>query len=378
MKKMFITMLAAVVATASFAQNPKYDKEITATKSYAAGLEIYNNAKESMDPEMKQKAALALNKLAAAEGQKSIESISAGNAATSEDNKLVANMINAAFRCKKVGAKGGEDLFKGVQNYRPLMINAANSTNDNDEKLMYALTYIKSAEPGDQFAPLASFFAAYANYNKGDYAGAAKYAKEAFGDDRVKDQAEQIYRMSLERNLNTREDSLNYIEALKEMDIDKYFIQISNLYIDMGMQDKVQSLVDAALANNPENKMALFTQGTLKSDKKEYKSALEDYLKVVKIDPDFVYGWFNLAACYGNIADDIQLNKADKSGRLFGDDLKACSEAYEGAADALEHVRTLDPNHETIRNWPMLLRMYYNRMGKTDKAKEISKIIGDE
>ena len=376
MKKFFITMLAAVVATASFAQ--KFDKEIAATKSYEAGLKIYNEAKASMEPEMKQKSALALNKLAKAEAEKSVESITSGKSATAEDNKLIANMINAAFRCKKVGAKGGDDIFKGVENFRPLMINAANSTNDNDEKLMYALTYIKSAQPGDQFAPLASFFAAYASYNKEDFANATKYAKEAFGDERVHDQAEQIFRMSLERNLNTREDSLKYVDALKEMDIDKYFIQISNLYIDMGMQDKVQALVDEALAKNPENKMALFTQGTLKTDKKEYKAALEDYLKVVKIDPDFVYGWFNLAACYGNIADDIQLKKADKSGRLFGEDLKACSEAYEGAADALEHVRTLDPNHETIKNWPMLLRMYYNRMGKTDKAKEISKIIGDE
>ena len=376
MKKFFITMLAAVVATASFAQ--KFDKEIAATKSYEAGLKIYNEAKASMEPEMKQKSALALNKLAKAEAEKSVENITGGKSATAEDNKLIANMINAAFRCKKVGAKGGDEIFKGVENFRPLMINAANSTNDNDEKLMYALTYIKSAQPGDQFAPLASFFAAYASYNKNDYANAAKYAKEAFGDERVHDQAEQIFRMSLERNLNTREDSLKYIDALKEMDIDKYFIQISNLYIDMGMQDKVQALVDEALAKNPENKMALFTQGTLKTDKKEYKAALEDYLKVVKIDPDFVYGWFNLAACYGNIADDIQLKKADKSGRLFGEDLKACSEAYEGAADALEHVRALDPNHETISNWPMLLRMYYNRMGKTDKAKEISKIIGDE
>ena len=376
MKKFFITMLAAVVATASFAQ--KFDKEIAATKSYEAGLKIYNEAKASMDPEMKQKSVLALNKLAKAEAEKSIENITGGKPATNEDNKFIANMINAAFRCKKVGAKGGDDIFKGVENFRPLMINAANSTNDNDEKLMYALTYIKSAQPGDQFAPLASFFAAYASYNKEDFANAAKYAKEAFGDERVHDQAEQIFRMSLERNLNTREDSLKYVDVLKEMDIDKYFIQISNLYIDMGMQDKVQSLVDEALAKNPDNKMALFTQGTLKTDKKEYKSALEDYLKVVKIDPNFVYGWFNLAACYGNIADDIQLKKADKSGRLFGDDLKACSEAYEGAADALEHVRTLDPNHETIKNWPMLLRMYYNRMGKTDKAKEISKIIGDE
>ena len=378
MKKIFITMLAAVVATASFAQAPKYDKEITATKSYEAGLKIYNEAKASMDPEMKQKAALALNKLAAAEAKTAIENVTAGKAATNDDNKFIANMINAAFRCKKVGAKGGEDIFKNVQNYRPLMINAANSTNDNDEKLMYATTYIKSAEANDQFAPLASFFAAFASYNKDDFANAAKYAKDALGDERVHAQAEQIFRMSLERNLKTREDSLKYIDALKEMDIDKYFIQISNLYIDMGMQDKVQTLVNEALAKNPENKMALFTQGTLKTDKKEYNAALEDYLKVVKIDPDFVYGWFNLAACYGNIADDIQLKKADKSGRLFGDDLKACSEAYEGAADALEHVRTLDPNHETIKNWPMLLRMYYNRMGKTDKAKEISKIIGDE
>ena len=310
MKKFFITMLAAVVATASFAQ--KFDKEIAATKSYEAGLKIYNEAKASMEPEMKQKSALALNKLAKAEAEKSIENITGGKPATNEDNKFIANMINAAFRCKKVGAKGGDDIFKGVENFRPLMINAANSTNDNDEKLMYALTYIKSAQPGDQFAPLASFFAAYASYNKNDYANAAKYAKEAFGDERVHDQAEQIFRMSLERNLNTREDSLKYIDALKEMDIDKYFIQISNLYIDMGMQDKVQALVDEALAKNPENKMALFTQGTLKTDKKEYKSALDDYLKVVKIDPDFVYGWFNLAACYGNIADDIQLKKADK------------------------------------------------------------------
>lgn len=377
MKKFFITMLAAVAATASFAQNPKIDKEIAATKDYAAGLEIYNNAKASLTPELHQKAALALHKLAKAEGQVAIENITQ-NKATNADYRLIANMINAADLCKKTEAKGFADIVKEIANFRPVMINAANSTNDNDEKLMYALAYVNSAEANDQFLPLASFFAAFADFNKGDYADAAKYAKVAFGDDRVKEQAEQIFRMSYEKNMKTKEDTLNYINVLKEMDIDKYFIQISNFYIDLGMQDKVQELVNEALAKNPNNKMALFTQGTLKSDKKEYDSALADYKKVVEIDPDFIYGWFNLAACYGNIADDINIKKADKSGRLFGEDLKKCSEAYEGAADALEHVRTLDPNHETIRNWPMLLRMYYNRMGKTDKAKEISKIIGDE
>jgi tetratricopeptide (TPR) repeat protein len=184
--------------------------------------------------------------------------------------------------------------------------------------------------------------------------------------------------MSLEKTMKTREDSLKYVDALKELDVNKYFFQIFNIYNSIGMQDKIQVLIDESLAKDPNNKTAYLVRGTLKGEKQDFKAALEDFKKVVEIDPNYVHGWFNLSKCYGNIADDIQLKKADKSGRLFGDDLKACSEAYEGAADALEHVRALDPNHETINNWPMLLRMYYNRMGKTDKAKEISKIIGDE
>ncbi len=377
MKKFFITMLAAVAATASFAQDVRIDKAVKSAETYAAALEIFNKNKEGQDPELVQKAALELNKLATKEGQPSIENLQAGKA-TNEDNKKIANMINVAYLCKQLGAKGADEIFKNVQPMRPVMINAANSTNDNDEKLMYAETYTKTAEANDQLISLASFFAAYASFNKNDFKSAASYAKAAIGDERVKDQAEQIYRLALEKNMKTRDDSLAYVDALKNLNVDKYFIQISNLYIDMGMQDKVQALINEALAANPNNKMALFTQGTLKTDKKEYDSALADYKKVVEIDPNFEYGWFNLAACYGNIADDISIKKADKSGRLFGDDLKKCSEAYEGAADALEHVRALDPNHEKISNWPMLLRMYYNRMGKTDKAKEISKIIGDE
>ena len=182
MKKFFITMLAAVAATASFAQNPKIDKEIAATKSYAAGLEIYNNAKASLTPELEQKAALALNKLATAEGQPAIENITQ-NKATNADYRLIANMINAANLCKQVNAKGAVDLVKNVANFRPVMINAANSTNDNDEKLMYSETYVNTADANDQFVPLASFFAAYAIFNKGDFAKAAQYAKTAFGDE---------------------------------------------------------------------------------------------------------------------------------------------------------------------------------------------------
>ena len=377
MKKLFITMLAAVAATASFAQNPKIDKEIAATKSYAAGLEIYNKEKDALTPELQQKAALALNKLATAEGQTAIENASQ-NKLTNADYPFIVNMINAADLCKKTEAKGFADIVKNIANFRPVMINAANSTNDNDEKLMYALAYVNTAEANDQFVPLASFFAAYADFNKGDFANAAKYARVAFDDERVKDQAEQIFRMSYEKTMKTREDSLKYIDVLKEIDIDKFFVQISSIYISMGMRDKVQSLVDEALAKNSQNKMAYYIRGTLNAENKDYNNAIADYKKVVEIDPDYVYGWDKLAVCYCAIGDDVDSKAPKKNGRLLGDDLKNYCEAYENAVAAYEHVRTLDPNHETINSWPRQLRVCYNNLGKKDKAAEISKIIGDE
>ena len=379
MKKFFITMLAAVAATASFAQNPKIDKEIAATKSYAAGLEIYNGAKESLTPELQQKAALALNKLANSEGQPAIENITQ-NKATDADYRLIVNMINAANLCKQVNAKGAVDIVKNIANYRSVMINAANNTSNNDEKLMYSLAYINSADANDPNISYALFFASYASFYKEDFSNAVKYAKECMDtkDDRIVKMAQQVYLQSLEKNLNTKEDSLKYIDALKEMDVDKFFVQISSVYISMGMYDKVRNLVDEALAKNPENKMAYYVRGTLYAEKQDYNNAIADYKKVVEIEPDYVYGWDKLAICYCAVGDDVDSKASKKNGRLLGDDLKNYYEAYENAAAAFEHVRTLDPNHETIPNWPRQLRVCYNNIGKKDKAAEISKIIGDE
>lgn len=378
MKKIFITMLLAATATASFAQNEKFDKEVKATKDYNAGLALINSKLGELTDVEKGKAYVELYKLAKPAFDKSAEAAAASNAA-GVVNDDIYNGIYAAYECQKYDQKNGNKFVEEVKNYRAVLINAANQADDNDMKLKYSKAYINSVtDANDQFLGLANFFAGFASYMKKDYKNAAKYSKLAIKDERVNAQAEQVYIGSLEVDMKTSADSLAFIEALKEVNSDKYFVQICNLYADMGRKDLQQKMIDEALAKNPNNKFAVFMRGSDANENQKYDEAIAYFKKVIEIDPTFIYAYFNLALSYGNKADEINNTKADKSGRLLGDDLKACSDAYEGAAANLEKVRELDPNHETISNWPMLLRMYYNRMGKTDKAKEISKMLGDE
>lgn len=377
MKKIILTMLAAVAVTASFAQNnPKIDKEVKATKDFAAGEALINSKLAELSDEEKAKAYNELYKLSQPAFAKSLEALQAGKEAE-VDNEAFVNSIRVAGLCSKYGSKDAAKYMEEITPVRPTLINAANNSDEPAAKLKYAVAYINSAKAGDNLLTLANFFASYASYQTEQWADAAKYAKGAFGDERVNEQAEQIYRVSLEKNIKTREDSLNYINALKELNEDKFFVQICNMYQDMGEKGLVTKMVDESLAKNPNNKFAWFIRGNNANDEKKYDEAIGHFKKVTEIDQEFVYGWYNLALSYGNKADDINLNKADKNGRLFGDDLKACSEAYNGAIASLEKVRDLDPNHENITNWPMLLRMYYNRIGKKAEADAISKMLGD-
>lgn len=376
MKKIFITMLATVAATASFAQNPNIGKEIKATKDYKAGLEIYKSQEASLAQADKAKAWAELYKLAKPAADKSFAAV----IAQKNDEVNFNDIYNAIYAAKNFSSndeKKGAAAMAEMENYRAILINASNETNDNQEKLNFSTIYLETAKENDPFCGLASFFAAYASYQNKDYAKALTYAKGALNDDRVKDQAEAICLQSASIDMKTKEDSLNYINVLKELNPDKYFVQICTMYSEMGEKAVAEKMVEDAIAKDPNNKFAYYMRGTTKNDNKDFDGAIADYTKVTEIDPSFVYGWFNLALCYGNKADNIQSTKGDRSGRLFGQDLKDCNDAFMGAIKNLEKVRELDPNREQINNWPMLLRMYYNAVGQKEKAQEITNMLGD-
>lgn len=376
MKKTFITMLAMLATTASFAQNPKIGKEIKATKDYAAGKALYDSQVNNLTDEDKGKAYDELYKLAKEKAAPSLEALGAGKM-DGIDYPAILTAIETAYEGAKYGSKDAQKNIEEISPYRPALINAANGTNDDKEKLAYSLCYTNTAKDGDANLGLANYFAGYAFYQTKDYANAAKYAKEALSDDRVKEQAEQVYRVSLEQNLKTREDSLNYVEVLKTLNIDKYFSQICGIYQEVGQEDKVNTLVDEALAKNPENKIAYFTRGSIKNSKKEYDAAMADFKKATEIDPSFIHAWFNLGVCASQKGFDINEKFTDKQGRIPTDKAAEVTANLKEAITYYEKVRELDPSHEQISNWPMQLRMLYNAVGEKAKADEISKMLGD-
>lgn len=376
MKKIFITMLAVVAATTSFAQNPKIGKEIKATKDYAAGKKILDEQFANLTDEDKGKAYDELYKLAKVQADPSIAVITGGQGGDI-DYKAVMAAIEAAANSEKYASKNAKQNVEEIFPYRPVLINAANTTSDDKEKLAYSLCYTNTAKADDANAGLAYYFAGYAFYQTKDFANAAKYAKQALSDDRVKDQAEQVYRVSLEQNLKTREDSIAYIDELKKLNLDKYFNQICVMYQDMGMEDQVTKLVDEAIAKNPENKIAYFTRGSMNNIKRDYDAAKKDFQKAAEIDPNFIQAWFNLGVCSSQKGFDLNEKYTDKNGRIAQDKAKEVTECLKEAIGYYEKVRELDPNHEQISNWPMQLRMLYNAVGEKAKADEISKMLGD-
>ena len=375
-------MLAAVAVTASFAQgNPKIAKEIKATKDLVAGKEVLQQQFETLTDEQKGQAYAELYKLALPAAQKAVE---AQNGAI--DYKAIANAVEMAAMCDKYNSKNAKDANIEMINYRPQLVNAANETSDLDDKLYYSLTYINSAKPKsladvvkgeDPYVALSSFFACVSYYQKQDFKNAAEFAKTAIADERVSENAEQIYLSCIGRDLNSKQDTVNYINALKELNADKYFQQICLLNYYIGEKEEVNSMINKAIAENKNTKVAYLVRGTMYGEEKKFDEAIEDYKKVVEVDPEFVTGWENLAVCYNNKAAEIEINHADRNGRVLGENLVSFKAALDGAVAAYEKVRELDPNHEKVYNWPIQLRSLYTRLGQKDKADEISKMLGE-
>ncbi|MCI6504573.1 MAG: hypothetical protein MSA13_08185 [Prevotella sp.] len=376
MKKIFITMLAVCVTTASFAQNPKIGKEIKATKDYTAGKAILDAQFANLTDEDKGKAYDELYKLAKEKADPTIALITTGKT-EGVDYKTLLAALETAYNCEKYASKDAKKNVEEISPYRTALINAANIADNDADKLAYSLCYVNTAKDGDAYVKLANFFASYALYQQKDYTKAAKFAKAALGDEKVNDMAEQVYRGSMEQTMKTREDSLNYVKDLKAMNIDKYFVQICNIYQELGQENEVNTLVEEALAKNPNNKIAYFTRASINNAKKQYDAATVDFKKAVEIDPSFIQAWFNLGVCASQKGFDLNEKYTDKTGRMPNDKAAEVTAVLKEAITYYEKVRELDPNHEQISNWPMQLRMLYNAIGEKAKADEISKMLGD-
>lgn len=394
MKKLFITAMMVACSSLSFAQNPKIDKDVKAAGSYEAGLQVLNSQLATLTAEQKAKGYNALVDIVYPDASKAFEALVTGQQA---DCMLLVNALNCAVECDKydnmandkgkVAPKFSKKNADRLFNFRNPLINAANNTSDNTLKLAYSQCVINTHESslfaaqlaaGDPVIDYAYFFAAYGCYTTKDYKNAAKYAKMVLNNAELKDNAEDVFSAAVRQNLETRADTLACIEQLKSLKSEKQFALISSLYNALGEKEEAAKLLDETIAMNPNNKMAWAIKGENAMGDRKWDDAIAAFNKTVEIDPEFVEVWFNLGVCASSKGFDLNESLADKQGRLTPDAQAKVTAALQDAKKYYEKVRELDPERERVRNWPYQLRMVYNALGESDKANEISKMLGED
>jgi tetratricopeptide (TPR) repeat protein len=112
--------------------------------------------------------------------------------------------------------------------------------------------------------------------------------------------------------LNGQEDVVGMLEGSAGNDAD--FTGLSVYYLRKGNQSLAKKYIDIALAINPRNELALFTQGTFYANSGDYLQAIESFEKAVKLDPKNSTFWEYLSESYqmaGSYAKGLEaINKA--------------------------------------------------------------------
>ncbi len=396
MKKIIFTALVAAFATTSFAQD--IVKQMKG-QAYSEAVSTLNSALSGLSAEQKAKGYNQLVEIGYPDASKAYNDITIANVQkTKVDISVytpIVNALNDAVKCDefdnqpndkgKVAPKFRKKNADRLANFRTILINAANETTDADKKLFLANAYINSSESqlfaealkaGDPYLGYAQFFAAAAYYKMENWQKTAEFAEKAIKCEDVKENAEQYLVSALTKNLKTKADTLSYLKKLNDINADKYMAQIASLYNQIGESQLSEKILNDAIAKDPNNKMAYAIKGENAMSDKKWDDAIKYFKKTVEIDPAFTAVWFNLGVCASSKGFDLN-EQLSENGRITTENDAKVKEVLKEAAGYYEKVRELDPNREAISNWPYQLRMIYNALGETDKANEISKMLGE-
>ena len=370
-------------------------------KSYDEAVTTLNAALSGLSAEQKAKGYGMLTELAYKDASVAFDTYQINAASGKKDPvnfKSVLNVINDACQTDiydnqpndkgKVAPKFHKKNVDRLQNLRVLLIVAGQECQekeDNAGALKYYESYVNSAFSSlfsevagkkDQNAGNVSRVVAFLYAQKEDYATAQKFAEIAMADTASAADAEGIYVAILEKQCKTHDDTLNYINKLKEINAQKYFPQMASLYDRIGEKEMAKKLLDDEIAANPQNKMAWAIKGENAMNARDWESAIASFKKAIEIDAQWTTVWFNLGVCASSKGFDLN-EKYSVNGRIKTEDAEKVKAALVEAKEYFEKVKELDPDRKLIPNWPYQLRMIYNAIGETQKAEEITKMLGE-
>ena len=402
MKKLIVAAMMVLGATSAFAGDSDALKAIMKAKTYAeAEALVKQNLGQLADNAEKAK---AYNKLVdlgmkAFNDQQTIQQtnqLMKKNDPVDEAamNEGAYNALINAVECYKYdqlpNAKGKvSPKFNGnasrVWGARVQLVNAGQTAAQNnkaDDVLKYWGTFLdtdseplfasvdqKQKDSEKEYIGQVALFAARYAYQAKDAARCEKYCDIAMKSEKEAKDALNLKLYVMKDGLKTHEDSLQYISKLKDLYAQDQKNEVildglNSMYSSLKMEKEQLELLDAAIAADPNNFVALANKGMYYIQKNDADNAIKCLKTALAAKPDNVVVLTYLGACYNSKAGGLQ----DPNGRKV---------VYQEAIKVLDKAKELDPE-KAQANWGYTrYQAYYGYYGptaaETKKAEDESK-----
>ena len=225
-----------------------------------------------------------------------------------------------------------------------------------------------------------AYFASLSAYQTKDFQNVVKYAQIAAQDEAKAKDATEILVFSKRETMKTKQDTLEYVEMLKEAsqkvpDDTRYSAWIGDYYLQSNNAEELSKWADAEIAKNPQNKFAYTYKGEALRLTNKFDESVEYYKKAFEIDPTYVAAAYQAGVALNSKAITMKDELADKkTGMLTNADADKVKAVLGEAKEYLEKVREADPDREQV-NWAYALYQVYYSLGDTEKAAELEKIL---
>ena len=402
MKKLIVAAMLVLGATSAFAGDSDALKAVMKAKTYAeAEALLKQNLGQFANDAEKAK---AYNKLVDL-GMKDFndqQSIQQTNQLMKKNDPVDENVMNEgaynalmnAIECYKYdqlpNAKGKvAPKFNGnatrVWGARQQLVNAGQTAAQNnkadevlkywgafldtDSEPLFAAVDAKQKEAEKEYIGQVALFAARYAYQAKDAARCEKYCDIAMTSEKEAKDALNLKLYVMKDGLKTKEDSLNYVNKLKDLyakdpSNEVMLDGLNSMYSALKMEKEQTELLDAAIAKDPKNFVALANKGMMYIQKNDANNAIKCLKQALEAKPDNVVVMTYLGACYNSKAGDIQAVQGRKV-------------VYQEAIKVLDKAKELDPE-KAQANWGYTrYQAYYGYYGpnapETKKAEEESK-----
>ena len=240
---------------------------------------------------------------------------------------------------------------------------------DTDSEPLFASVDAKQKEAEKEYIGQVALFAARYAYQAKDAARCEKYCDIAMTSEKEAKDALNLKLYVMKDGLKTKEDSLNYVNKLKDLyakdpSNDVMLYGLNSMYSALKMEKEQTELLDAAIAKDPKNFVALANKGMMYIQKNDANNAIKCLKQALEAKPDNVVVMTYLGACYNSKAGEIQAVQGRKV-------------VYQEAIKILDKAKELDPE-KAQANWGYTrYQAYYGYYGpnapETKKAEEESK-----